>query len=79
MIRASVPVLLALTVACGGAASGGKVEQAIAIAKEIRAKPDEAEKILGEHKLTVEQWEDLMYEIAGDPAMAGQFEAGVQK
>jgi len=79
MIRAFIPVLLSLAVACGGSVSGGKVDQAVAIAKELRAKPDEAEKILSDHKLTIDQWEDLMYEIAGDPAMAEQFEAGVQK
>ncbi|WP_096332888.1 hypothetical protein [Nannocystis exedens] len=72
-----VPVLLALVVACGG--SAGKVDQAVTIAKEIREKPDEAEKILGAHQMTADQWEALMYEIASDPAMAEQFEAGLQK
>lgn len=77
MIRVLVPVFLALVVACGG--SAGKVDQAVAIAKELRERPDAAEKILGAHQMTAEQWETLMYEIADDPALAEQFEAGLQK
>lgn len=72
------PLFLSIAVACGGA-SGDKVEQAVAIAKEIRAKPDDAEKILGQHNMTADQWEALMYEIADDPALADKFDAGLAK
>lgn len=78
MKHALFSVLLTLTVACGGAADG-KAEQAIAIAKELRANPAEAEAILKKHNLTVEQWEALMFEIAEDPALSAKFEAGLGK
>jgi hypothetical protein len=71
------PLFLTIAVACGGA-SGDKVGQAVTIAKELRAKPDDAEKILGQHNMTTDQWEALMYEIADDPAMAEKFEAGIK-
>lgn len=78
-MRVLSPILLSLALACGGGAGGGKVDQAVGIAKELRAKPDDAEKILGQHNMTVDQWEALMFEIADDPAMAEKFEAGLQK
>lgn len=78
-MRALFPFIVAVMAACGGAASGDKVDQAVTIAKELRAKPDDAEKILGQHNMTAEQWEALMYEIAEDPALAAQYEAGLQK
>jgi uncharacterized protein YoaH (UPF0181 family) len=70
-------LIVAALMACGGAT--GKADQAVTIAKELRAKPDDAEKILGQHNMTPEQWEALMYEIAEDPALAAQYEAGLQK
>jgi hypothetical protein len=79
MPRVLTPLLLSFTLACGGAAPGSKVDQAIAVAKELRARPDDAEKILADHKMTAEQWEALMFEIAEDPALAAQYEAGLQK
>jgi hypothetical protein len=80
MTRTLPAILLSFALACGGgAAEGNKVDQAITIAKELRAKPDDAEKILGVHKLTEDQWEALIYEIASDPALAEKFEAGVKK
>lgn len=78
-MRVLPPILLSLVIACGGAGGGGKVDQAVTIAKELRAKPDDAEKILGQHNMSADQWEVLMYEIANDPAMAAQYEAGLQK
>ena len=78
MMRVLTPILLSLAVACGGA-PGGKVEQAVSIAKELRAKPDDAEKILSQHNMTPEQWEALMFEIAEDPALAEKFESGLAK
>lgn len=73
-----LPIILTAVVACGGA-TGGKVDQAVAIAKELRAKPDDAEKILGSHDMTADQWEALMYEIAEDPALSEKFESGLGK
>lgn len=79
-MRLLSPIVLSLTLACGGAsAPGGKVDKAITIAKELRAQPDDAEKILERHGMTAEQWEALMYDIAGDPALAAEYEAGLQK
>lgn len=78
MTRVLFAVFLTLSIACGGA-GGGKAEQAVTIAKELRAKPDEAEAILKKHNLTEEQWEALMFEIAEDPALSEKFEAGLQK
>ena len=79
MTRSLSTILLSFTLACGGAAEGNKVDQAVTIAKELKAKPDDAEKILAAHNMTEDQWEALMYEIAGDPALATKFEAGIQK
>lgn len=80
MTRTLPTILLSFALGCGAVAGeGNKVDQAVAIAKELRAKPDDAEKILGQHSLTEDQWEAMIYEIASDPAMAAKFEAGVQK
>lgn len=79
MKRVLCPVLLTLFVACGGAGGGSKVDQAVTIANELRAAPDDAEQILGRHQMNADQWEALMYEIANDPEMAAQYEAGLQK
>ena len=73
----ALSLIVAALMACGG--TPGKAEQAVTIAKELRAKPDDAEKILGQHNMTAEQWEALMYEIAEDPTLAAQYEAGLQK
>lgn len=79
MTRTLSTILLSFTLACGGGAAGGNnVDEAIAIAKELKAKPDDAEKILGSHNMTEDQWEALMYDIASDPALASKFEAGVK-
>ena len=78
-MRALFPLIVAVMAACGGAASGDKVDQAVTIAKELRAKPDDAEQILGRHNLTADQWEALMFEIAEDAALSDKFEAGLRK
>lgn len=77
MKRVLSPILFSLVLACGG--GDGKVDQALAIAQQLKAKPDDAEKILSQHNMTADQWEALMYEIASDPAMAEKFEAGLTK
>ncbi|MBL9104433.1 MAG: hypothetical protein JNL82_26040 [Myxococcales bacterium] len=75
------PILLSFALACGGTtAAGGKADQAVTIAKQLRAaKPDDAEKILAEHGMTADQWEALMFEIAEDPALAAKYEAELAK
>lgn len=78
MKRVLPSFLLALGLACGGGGDS-KVDQAVTIAQQIKAKPDDAEKVLGQHNMTPDQWEALMYEIASDPAMAEKFEAGLKK
>lgn len=70
-------MLLACGPACGGA--GDRVDQAVTVARELRARPADAEKVLSEHNLSAEQWEALMFEIADDPALAARYEAALQK
>lgn len=62
--------------ACDGAKSAAPaddVEKAATIAKEIKASPDDAEKVLEKHSMTEEQFEALMFEIAEDPKKAEAF------
>jgi hypothetical protein len=54
-----------------------RVDNAAAVARAIRANPDNAEQILRQNGLTEEQYESLMYEIAADPAMSAEFNARV--
>jgi len=53
------------------------VERAAEIAKAIDADPDSAERILQDHGLTVEQFEDMMYEISADPELSKAYEAAL--
>jgi hypothetical protein len=80
-MRRALPYLVfSLLLACGGSGeAGSKVDQAVAVAKELRARPADAEKVLAEHKLSAEQWEALMFEIADDPALSASYEAALQK
>lgn len=78
MKRVLSPIIFSLVLACGGGGDS-KVDQALAIAQQLKAKPDDAEKILSQHNMTADQWEALMYEIASDPEMAEKFEAGLKK
>lgn len=73
-------LLLCVAVACGGpGTTGSKLDQAVAVARDLRARPGEPEKVLAEHQLSAEQWEALMFEIADDPALAGQYEAALRE
>jgi len=68
--------MFALTLgACGGdnAGAGADSDKAVAIAKEIKASPDQAEAILKKHGMTEDQFEALMFEIAEDPKRADAF------
>jgi hypothetical protein len=51
-----------------------KVAKAAALAKELKANPDDADAILQRHGMTREQFDELMYEIASDEAMSQAFE-----
>jgi|GEM_PF-6737474 len=50
-----------------------RVDTAVRIAQSVQANPDRADAVLREHGMTVEEYEDLMYEIAADPAMSEEF------
>jgi hypothetical protein len=63
--------------AAGGAGGGDDVAKAVEIAKEIKADASKAEDVLKKHSLSVEQWEDMMFAIAEDPAKSAEFEKGV--
>lgn len=58
-------------------ATGDIVQRAVEIAKAIEADPDSAAQILEDHGLTVEQFEDMMYEISADPVLSKAYEAAL--
>jgi hypothetical protein len=51
--------------------------RAAAIAREIRAAPDDTEAILERHGLTIEEFEALMYDIAADPEASQRYETAL--
>lgn len=55
-------------------AADAEIDKAVEVLAAIDAEPARAEAILGEHGLTAEQFEALMYDIASDPARAAAFE-----
>jgi len=58
-------------------AASSKVEKAASVARAIEASPDNSAEILRQNGMTVEQFEDLMYEIAADPKMSAEYNARV--
>lgn len=58
-------------------AASAKVDKAAAIARAIQARPENADEILRQHNMTEQQYEDLLYEIAADPAMSEAYNAKV--
>jgi hypothetical protein len=54
-------------------ATSSKVDTAVAIAREMEANPEQAEQVLQKRGMTEQQFEDLMYEIASDPALSDQY------
>jgi len=73
---AAVSVLLCSTFACGDPApdaGASNVDKAVKIAKEIKAAPGDAEATLKKHKMSEDDFEALMFEIAEDPKAAEQF------
>lgn len=53
------------------------VQKAVEIAKAIEADPDAADQVLQSHGLTVEEFEQMMYEISADPALSKAYEAAL--
>ena len=51
-----------------------KVTKAAEIAKEIEAKPEEADEILAKHELDRDKFEAMIKEIAKDPQMSSDYE-----
>jgi hypothetical protein len=87
-IATSVLVLLLLAVCagCGGGDAGSApeaaddalpeiVQEAVDVARELDADPDDAEAVLERHGLDVESFEAMMYEISSDPTLAQAYTA----
>jgi hypothetical protein len=55
-----------------------RVEKAAQIANEVGSRPNDAARILSAHGMTEQQFEELMYEIAADPAMSAEYDARVR-
>ena len=62
------------SLACGDDEPEDDAERAAAIAREIKASPDDAEQILEDHELTIDEFEALMYEIAADPELSERYQ-----
>ena len=58
-------------------ASSAKVDRAAAVANAIKADPSRADEVLRQHGMTEKEFEDLMYEIAADPALSEAYNAKV--
>ena len=69
--------------ACAGGSGGGETKdraaKATAIAKEIRANPDDAKAVLEKHGMTAEELEALMFEIANDPELSAAYTQQVEQ
>jgi hypothetical protein len=59
--------LFALTACGGGGADVSQAKEAAALAKQIQAKPDQADAILKEAGTDRAAFEALLYDIAADP------------
>jgi hypothetical protein len=92
MNRACLSLLVAtlvLSLGCAGSDSGpvtespetSQVDERIALAAEIaravEADPDAAEEILASHDITIEQFEEMMYEISANPELTKAYEAAL--
>ena len=56
-----------------------RVSKAARIANAIEEDPDRAEEILSDNGMTLDEFEDLMYAIAQDPALTSAYEAARKK
>jgi len=66
--------LVACALACDDEPEG-PAERAAEIAQEIQASPDDAEEILEDHEMSIDDFEALMYEIAADPELSERYQA----
>jgi hypothetical protein len=57
--------------------SSETVSKAVAVAKEIEANPDDVDAILEQHGLTLETFEDMLYEISSDPELSEAYNAAL--
>jgi hypothetical protein len=86
----SLCLIIALAMALGCAAPGGDdeeiastaagddiVTQAAGIAREIAADPDSAEAILARHGMTIEQFDQMMFDISADPELSEAYAAAL--
>lgn len=80
-MRNVAAALLFLSLSLGGAACGSEsddpVDRAVAIARDIQADPANAEEVLEDHEITIDEFEELVYLIAADPEMSARYEAGL--
>jgi hypothetical protein len=53
------------------------VTKAVDIAKEIEADPDSAETILANHEMTIEDFDQMMYDISADPDLSDAYAAAM--
>ena len=74
LIEALLAIHLALAGCAGCDGDEDEVTRAAEIAREIRERPDDAEAILEEHDMTIDELEALMYEIAADPEKSQRYE-----
>ena len=89
MKRAAWSVMvLALVTACGNGderpaaavstGAGSEVDQAVEIARAIRANRSAAESVLAAHNMTPAGFDSLMYEIASDSTKAAAYARAIQ-
>ena len=92
MKRACLSLLIA-TIALGLGCSGSEtvprsessetsqVDERVALAAEIaravETNPDAADEILASHDVTLEQFEEMMYDISADPELTKAYEAAL--
>jgi len=67
--------------AASGEAQGAElpeiVRTAITVAREIEADPANTEAILADHGLTAESFEEMLYDISGDPELSRAYNAAL--
>lgn len=61
----------------GGQALPEAVRTAVAVAHGLEATPDDIEGVLSAQGLTVEKYEDLMYEISSDPVLREAYNSAI--
>jgi hypothetical protein len=56
-----------------GGSLAGLFDKAVEVAREIETDSSSVEEILKQHGLTVEKFEDVLYEISGDKELSARF------